>query len=114
VVALSDGRFKGTSAMLRVAETQMGKTALLQQGGVEVLVATIRQQPVHLEVFTHLGVDLLARAIIGVKSSAHFRSGYQDIAEKIIVCLAPGVNIEDPAQFRFTKIRPGVRLRPRA
>jgi microcystin degradation protein MlrC len=111
-VAVSDGRFKGTSPMLRAAITNMGPTALLAQDGVEVLVATIRQQPVHREVFTHLGVDLGTRAIIAVKSSAHFRSGYQEIAEKVIVCLAPGVNLEDPASFRFTKIRPGMRLRP--
>ena len=113
VVAISDGRFKGTSPMLRAAETNMGKTALLSQNGVEVLVASIRQQPVHREVFTHLGVDLNARKIIGVKSSAHFRSGYQEIAERVIVCLAPGVNIEDPGSFHFTNVRPGVRFRPR-
>lgn len=112
VEALSDGRFKGTSPMLRSVVTDMGKTALLSQGGVKVLVGSIRQQPIHREVFTHIGVDLMACAIVGVKSSAHFRSGYQEIAEKVIVTLAPGVNVEDPASFRFTKIRPGVRLRP--
>jgi microcystin degradation protein MlrC len=90
----------------------MGQTALLAQNGVEVLVATIRQQPIHRESFTHIGVDLASRAIIGVKSSAHFRSGFQEIAEKVIVCLAPGVNLEDPASFPFSRIRPGVRLRP--
>jgi microcystin degradation protein MlrC len=114
VTALSDGRFKGTSPMLRTAVTDMGPTALLAQNGVEVLVATIRQQPVHREVFTHLGMDLGSRAIIVLKSSAHFRSGYQEIAEKVIVCLAPGINVEDTGTFRFTRIRPGVRLRPRA
>jgi microcystin degradation protein MlrC len=113
VVAVSDGRFKGTSPMLRAAITDMGPTALLSKDGVDVLVATIRQQPVHREVFTHLGVDLGVRPIIAVKSSAHFRSGYQEIAEKVIVCLAPGVNLEDPASFRFTRIRPGMRLRPK-
>lgn len=112
IAAVSDGTFTGSGPMLRAPETRMGPTALLQQNGVEVLVACIRQQPVHREVFTHLGVDLNARSIIGVKSSAHFRSGYQELAEKVIVCLAPGVNIEDPAHFHFTKIRPGVRLRP--
>jgi microcystin degradation protein MlrC len=90
---------------------------LLSQDGVDVLVATIRQQPVHREVFTHLGAglgtDLGARPIIALKSSVHFRSGYQEIAEKVIVCLAPGVNLEDPASFRFTRIRPGVRVRPK-
>ena len=112
VVAVSDGQFRGTSPMLRAAVTQMGPTALLAQNGVEVLVATIRQQPVHREAFTHIGVDLDSRAIVAVKSSAHFRSGFQEIAERVIVCLAPGVNLEDPSSFPFTKIRPGVRLRP--
>jgi microcystin degradation protein MlrC len=112
VTALSDGRFKGTSPMLRSAETNMGATALLAQNGVEVLAATIRQQPIHREVFTHLGVDLASRKIVALKSSAHFRAGYQEIAEQVIVCLAPGVNLEDPAGFKFTKIRPKVRLRP--
>jgi microcystin degradation protein MlrC len=112
VAALSDGRFRGTSPMLRAAETSMGPTALLEQAGVEVLVASIRQQPIHREVFTHIGVDLEARAIVALKSSAHFRAGFQEIAEEVIVCLAPGVNLEDPGCFAFTRIRPGVRLRP--
>src|SRR3954471_5756330 len=112
VVAVSDGQFRGTSPMLRAAVTSMGPTALLAKNGVEVLVATIRQQPVHKEAFSHIGVDLSSRAIVAVKSSAHFRSGFQDIAERVIVCLAPGLNLEDPASFAFSRIRPGVRLRP--
>ena len=92
--------------MLRGPETNMGTTALLAQDGVEVLVASIRQQPVHREVFTHLGVDLDSRAIIGLKSSAHFRSGYQEIAERVIVCLAPGVNIEIRRVFRSPRCAP--------
>ena len=112
VSALSDGRFRGTSPMLRAAETNMGPTALLEQAGVEVLVASIRQQPIHREVFTHLGVDLGSRAILALKSSAHFRASFQEIAEEVIVCLAPGMNLEDPGCFAFTRIRPGVRLRP--
>ncbi|BAT59940.1 hypothetical protein GJW-30_1_02475 [Variibacter gotjawalensis] len=114
VEALSDGKFTGTSPMLRSVITNMGPTALLSQDGVKVLVGSIRQQPIHREVFTHIGIDLMDCAIVAVKSSAHFRSGYQEIAEKVIVTLAPGVNIEDPASFAFTKIRPGVRLRPEA
>jgi microcystin degradation protein MlrC len=112
VAALSDGRFRGTSPMLRAAETRMGPTALLAQNGVEVLVASIRQQPIHREVFTHIGVDLGSRAIVALKSSAHFRAGFQEIAERVIVCLSPGVNLEDPGGFAFSKLRAGVRLRP--
>jgi microcystin degradation protein MlrC len=112
IVALSDGVFQGTSPMLRAVNTSMGPTAVLAQDGVEVLVASIRQQPIHRETFTHIGIDLEKRAILALKSSAHFRSGFQEIAEKVIVTLAPGVNIEDPTQLPFTKVRPGLRLRP--
>ncbi|MBN8965540.1 MAG: MlrC C-terminal domain-containing protein [Rhizobiales bacterium] len=113
VVALSDGRFRGTSAMLHAPETAMGPTALLAQGGVEVLTASIRQQPLHREAFTHIGVDLASRSIVGVKSSAHFRAAFQEIASRVIVCLAPGENREDPSDFPYARLRPGVRLRPR-
>ena len=43
--------------MLRSKTAQMGKTAVLRQNGVEVLVASIRQQPIHRETFSHLGID---------------------------------------------------------
>jgi microcystin degradation protein MlrC len=100
--------------MLRAAQTEMGPSALLRREGVEVVVGTIRQQPIHREAFTHLGVDLASRAIVAVKSSAHFRSGFQEIAERVIVALSPGVNLEDPGSFPFTRVRPGLRLRPEA
>jgi hypothetical protein len=32
----------------------------------------------------------------------------------VIVCLSPGVNENDPGRFPFTRIRPGLRLRPAA
>jgi microcystin degradation protein MlrC len=114
VAALSGGRFKGTSPMFEGAETHMGPTALLSQDGVKVVAASIRQQPIHREVFSHLGVAPESQSIVALKSSVHFRAGYQDIAEAVIVCLAPGANLEDPAGFGFHKIRPQVRLRPRS
>jgi len=47
-----------------------------------------------------------------LKSSAHFRSGFQEIAGQVLIGLAPGTNPDDPQSFAFTKIRPGLRLRP--
>jgi microcystin degradation protein MlrC len=114
VTALSDGQFRGTAPMLRTPVTQMGPTALLTKEGVSVLVVTIRQQPIHRETFTHIGVDLGRADIVVVKSSAHFRSGFQEIAERVIIAISPGMNLDDPAAYTFTRIRPGVRMRPRA
>ena len=113
VTALSDGKFSGSAPMLRTPVTLMGPTAVLTQDGVSVLVVTIRQQPIHRETFSHLGIDLENTDIIVLKSSAHFRSGFQEIAEQVIIAISPGVSLDDPASFTFTRIRDGLRLRPR-
>jgi microcystin degradation protein MlrC len=114
VVALSDGAFEGTSPMLRSKTAQMGKTAVLKQNGVEVLVASIRQQPIHRETFSHLGIDPRERRIVALKSSVHFRAGFQEIAQDVITCASPGMNLADPADFAYTKLPAGVRRRPQA
>ncbi len=112
VTALSDGAFEGTSPMLRSKIAQMGKTAVLKQNGVEVLVISIRQQPIHTETFSHIGVDPRQRRIVALKSSVHFRAGFQPIAEEVITCASPGMNLADPADFAYRKLRKGIRLRP--
>jgi microcystin degradation protein MlrC len=112
VTALSDGVFVGTSPMLRAKSAQMGKTAVLKQNGVEVLVASIRQQPIHTETFSHVGVDPRQRKIVALKSSVHFRAGFQPIAEEVITCASPGMNLADPADFTYRKLPAGIRRRP--
>ena len=112
VVALSDGCFNGTAPMLRNKESKMGAAAILKKDSVEVLVASIRQQPIHRETFSHIGRDPAQVKILGLKSSAHFRAGFQEIAETVIVCLAPGENPEDPAVLPYKHIRKNIRLRP--
>lgn len=114
VVALSDGHFAGTAPMLRSKFVEMGKTAVLRQNGVEVLVASIRQQPIHTETFSHLGIDPRARKIVALKSSVHFRAGFQPIAEEVITCASPGTNLADPADFVYRKLPAGIRRTPRA
>jgi microcystin degradation protein MlrC len=112
VVALSDGTFAGTSPMLRAKTARMGKTAVLRQDGVEVLVATIRQQPIHRETFSHLGIDPRDRKIVALKSSVHFRAGFQPIAAEVITCASPGMNLADPSDFTYRKLPAGIRRRP--
>jgi microcystin degradation protein MlrC len=112
VTALSEGTFAGTSPMLRSKFAKMGKTAVLKQNGVEVLVASIRQQPIHTETFSHVGIDPRQRKIVALKSSVHFRAGFQPIAEEVITCASPGTNLADPADFAYKKLPAHIRRRP--
>ncbi len=113
IVALSDGQYIGSGPMLRNTVATMGPSCILQMDGVKVLVASIRQQPLHREVFSHIGQDPRSFSILALKSSAHFRSGFQDIAERVIVCLSPGMNLEDPSNYQYVKLRPDIRRAPR-
>ena len=113
MVALSDGHFAGSAPMLRSKFVEMGKTAVLRQNGVEVLVASIRQQPIHTETFSHLGIDPRTRKIVALKSSVHFRAGFQPIAAEVITCASPGTNLADPADFVYRKLPAGIRRTPR-
>jgi microcystin degradation protein MlrC len=47
-----------------------------------------------------------------LKSSVHFRADFQPIAREVLVVKSPGPALADPAEFKWTKLRKGVRLRP--
>jgi microcystin degradation protein MlrC len=49
-----------------------------------------------------------------LKSSVHFRADFAPIAEQIIVGIAPGPVVADPAILNFRYVRANVRRRPRA
>ena len=58
------------------------------------------------------GVQPEQMKILVNKSSVHFRADFQPIAEAILVAKAPGPLRADPADFLWTRLAPGMRLRP--
>jgi microcystin degradation protein MlrC len=42
----------------------------------------------------------------------HFRADFQPIAKEVLVVRAPGPALADPADFRWTRLRRGMRLGP--
>jgi len=62
--------------------------------------------------FRHLGVEPKTQRLIAVKSSVHFRADFQPIAKEVLVVRAPGPALADPADFRWTRLRRGMRLGP--
>jgi microcystin degradation protein MlrC len=104
VVKLSDGRFVGTGPMLGNAPCELGPTALLARDGVQVLVGSIRQQPLSRNTIRHLGVDPAKLGIIVVKSSVHFRNDFQDFAADVIVADSPGANPPDRRKLKYKRL----------
>jgi microcystin degradation protein MlrC len=101
VLGLSDGRCTATGPMLAGAHMDFGRTALLEVGGVQVVVGSKPIQTMDQSMFRHLGVELSRQKIIVVKSSIHFRNDFQEMASAILMVAAPGPVIADVATLPF-------------
>ncbi|MDE1145867.1 MAG: M81 family metallopeptidase [Azospirillaceae bacterium] len=68
----------------------LGLVVALRAGGIDIVVNSTRQQVYTPECFTELGIDLTAKALVVVKSTQHFRAGFDPIAAATVYCDAPG------------------------
>ncbi|MBL8672539.1 MAG: M81 family metallopeptidase [Alphaproteobacteria bacterium] len=113
VERLGDGRFTGTGPMWGGSPMDLGPMALLRQGGVRVIVASVNMQAGDQSMFRHLGIDPPTRKIIALKSSVHFRADFQPIAEDVLVVATPGANPVDYSTMNYSNHRLGLRTMPR-
>ncbi len=90
VKALTDGRFRLSTPMWRGLEVNLGPMARLEIGGIAVLVSSSRQQTLDDEVFRLNGIDVSRYKIVALKSSQHFRAGFNHLAKGIVAADAPG------------------------
>jgi microcystin degradation protein MlrC len=110
----SDG-WTAVGAMKGGMPVDLGRTALVEtEEGVMVALASRASQTLDRGIFQHLGLVPERLPIIAVKSSVHFRADFAPIAETIIVAKAPGPVAIDHTELAYRKLRPGVRLMPRA
>ena len=102
---LFDGDFEYKGPMNRGARASLGASAVLDVGGIRVIVNSARVQPWDPEVFRVAGIDPLNTRILVVKSSVHFRAAFEPIAASVIVADGPGLTGLDLQQFDYTRIR---------
>jgi microcystin degradation protein MlrC len=62
--------------------------------------------------YRYVGIEPTEQAILVNKSSVHFRADFEPIAEKLLICAAPGAMPADPAALPWTRLRPGIRIKP--
>lgn len=91
VKTLADGRFRLTSPMGAGEESNLGRTARLVIGGIDVIVGSRRSQTFDEEVFLLHGVDVRRKKVVALKSSQHFRAGFEPIAAGIVTADSPGL-----------------------
>ena len=104
VVALSDGRFRYEGPRNLGLEGSMGPSAYIRQGGIHVLLVTEREQPFGTAFARTLGLDPRQMRYIGVKSTAHFRAGFESWAGAIYVVSEPSVHNPTTGALPYHKL----------
>jgi len=112
VEQLSDGYCRYDGPMLHGKESHLGPSARLSLGGVQIVVTSHKDQMLDRNLYRMAGVEPEQMKILVNKSSVHFRADFQPIAEAVLVARAPGPLLADPADYPWTRLGPGMRLRP--
>jgi len=105
VRALTDGRFTVTGPMATGTRMNMGRTAVLETPGIDIVVSERRFEPFDTGCFTHCGIDPAKKAYVLIKSRQHFRAGFDPIARHVVLVAGPGVCSSDYSLFPFDKLR---------
>lgn len=106
VLGLHSGKMVGTLGIWAGRSIDVGPTALLQVGGVKIVVITNRKQcadPIYFQVF---GLDVAEARSVVVKSRGHFRAGFApffDDAHTIEVDV-PGLTSPVLKNFNFDRL----------
>jgi microcystin degradation protein MlrC len=105
VTRITDGEFVVTGPMATGTRVRMGRSAVLDTGPMQIVVAEGRSEPFDLGVFTHCGIDPRRKKYVLIKSRQHFRAGFEPIARHIVLCDGDGVTSSDLRLFSYRKRR---------
>ncbi|MFB9264387.1 M81 family metallopeptidase [Bradyrhizobium erythrophlei] len=112
VETLSDGKFVAPGPYYGGRDMDMGPSACLRIGDVRVVVGSYKAQLADQSMYRYVGIEPTTQKILVNKSSVHFRADFEPIAEKLLICAAPGAMPADTAALPWRNLRPGIRIKP--
>src|ERR1700716_1210154 len=112
VEKLSDGKVIAPGPHYGGRDMDMGPSACLRIGDIRVVVSSHKAQLADQSMYRYVGIEPTEQSILVNKSSVHFRADFEPIAEKLLICAAPGAMPADTAALPWTRLRPGIRLNP--
>lgn len=105
VKLISDGRFPTTIAMGRGLVTDMGISAVLTVGTVDIMVVSRHFEPIDPGCFRSVGIEPTERRFLMLKSRIHYRVGFRDLARAVVECAGVGVCTSDYSEIEFHNVR---------
>jgi len=105
VKRLCDGAFTVRGPMYTGVRMTMGRTAVLDTGGVEIVVVSRHHEPWDPECLRSLGIEPADKRFLMLKSRVHWRAGFGDLVGAVVECAGPGVATSDYGVLPFRHIR---------
>lgn len=101
---LSNGEYIATAPMVLGSKLSFKKSARVKYGNVDIIITSQRTQTLDDRPFLVTGCDVSQYKYVGIKSSNHYRSFFQDKAGLIIPCDSPGVMTGDLSVLDFKNV----------
>ena len=105
VRSLTDGVYQNVGPMRDGLIEDQGRTAVVDTGGVLVVLTERRMPMWNLQQLRALGIEPTKLRIIVVKSAIAFRAAYLPIANSIIEVDTPGLSAADVRRFSYQNLR---------
>ena len=103
VRTLTDGRFIHKAMALGVP-ADVGRTAVIDIDGIEVILTEKSHAPNDPEVYRRNGLEPTDKKILVLKSRGHFRAAYEPFSKEVIEVDAPGLTTPNLNWFTYENI----------
>lgn len=87
------------------APVALGDCAAISFGGIDVVLSSLRCQGLGPDLFTNVGIDPAKKKLVVVKSSQHFRDGFDPIARETHYLDSPGALRQNLAALDYRHVR---------
>lgn len=105
VKRIVDGLYKNEGPMAKGELMDMGPSAVLDTGRVEIAVISRHTEPYDMGSFHALGLEPAKKKYLMLKSRVHWRAGLGPLARAVVECAGEGVCTSDYSQLKFNRVR---------
>ena len=105
VRCLHEGVYRNLGPMRDGVLEDQGRTAVVDTGGILVVLTERRMPMWNLEQLRSIGIEPTSLRIIVVKAAIAYRAAYAPIAKRIIEVDTPGLSAADVRRFAYAKLK---------
>ena len=105
VKVLSDGEWVVRGPMYTGLVVQMGPTAVLDTGRMQIVIVSLHHEPWDQGIFLSVGINPAHKRYVLLKSRIHYRAGFAPIAKHTITLDGVGVTTSDNSLLRYENVR---------